>query len=309
MSPLLFVTVLTCCIAATSASLGQMPRRLEECLPIPTLAQELRQMRAETEASEPPKRRIIVQRLVFKGSPALAPSDKRLISASMMKRSFIDNQYEWTDELQERIRDQWQQRGYFKAVVRDPVVRTIAERPMEKRVAVTVQVNAGSRYRLGAIDFRNGTQFSPRELRQLVALRRGDVFDTHRIQKGLEDLRKRYGSRGFINLAGVPSFQIDEKRSLITLILDLDEGKQFRFGQIKILGLDPKLSETLLAESGMQPGRFLDFTLIDKFFLKNRRILPKDANVADDMQWVIDEQDGSVQVTLDFRGCPELADR
>src|SRR5215467_7883147 len=141
MSPRLLVMVLTCCIAATSASLAQMPRRLEDCLPIPTLAQELRQMRAEREASEPPKRRIIVQRLLFKGPTTLPPSERRLISASMMKRSFIDNQYDWTDELLERIRDQWQQRGYFKAVVRDPVVRTIEERPLEKRVAVTVQVN------------------------------------------------------------------------------------------------------------------------------------------------------------------------
>jgi outer membrane protein assembly factor BamA len=107
----------------------------------------------------------------------------------------------------------------------------------------------------------------------------------------------------------VPAFQLDEKCSLISLIIDLDEGKQFRFGQIKILGLDPELSRTLLAESGMQPGKFFDFSIVDKFFLKNRQVLPSDANFAEDMQLAIDEQEGSVQVTFDFRGCPELADR
>jgi outer membrane protein assembly factor BamA len=112
--------------------------------------------------------------------------------------------------------------------------------------------------------------------------------------------------RGFVNITPVPRFNIDELHTTGTLALELDEGKQFRFGQIKVLGLDSALAEKLLHESGLEPGRIFDTSLVSKFFARNRDILPADASPFEDTERQLDERNGTVDIAIDVRGCPQL---
>jgi outer membrane protein assembly factor BamA len=304
-----FFVALICCGLCPATSDGQIPRRLEDCLPIPSLAQEIRQRNEEAQPENQESGReashIKVASVTFLGKPALPPKDLAQIAKSLTERSYGDGPT-WMEEVSARVQDAWQQRGYFKANVENPRVHVLAGTPHGKRFAVSVSVDAGPLYRLNRIDFLHGTQFSDAEVRAFLPISDGDSFDTHAIQQGLENLRKAYGMTGFINFSSAPSWDIDEHRALITLILELSEGKPFRFGQIKVLGLDPLVAKRLLFESGLETGSIFNPSLVDRFFERNRHILPSDALPEEDTQRVIDEQSGTVDMTMDLRGCPLL---
>jgi outer membrane protein assembly factor BamA len=295
-----------CFLVVPAFSFAQLPQRLENCLPYPTFAQEVRQMQEERRSKEPPPKRIKIQSLVIKAEPALPQAPAVQIAAevkSKMDDSEDSPDNSWLDELGERVRDGMQHHGYFKAVVADPQMRVLREDLKTKTVTITLPVDTGALYRLSEIQFGRNTIASFEQMRPLFLIREGEVFDTLKLGEGIEALRYLYAERGFINFAAVPSFQVDESRSLITLVLDLDQGKQFHVGTFRILGLEPALAQELIAESGLAAGSIFNPRLLTKFFQSNRSVLPSDANADNDTEYKVNENDATVDIILDFRTC------
>jgi len=306
------VSCLFCTTWVVPACSAQIPRRLEDCLPVPSLAQDIemrRQQARADERQESTKPYIKLTELTFRGQTAIPPDQLSQIAQPLTERRYDDDS-RWREELNEGITDAWQHLGYFKAIATEARVRQLNEgTPLEKRVAVSVVVDAGRLYRLDRMTFANGTQFSAGELRAFFPLQDGDVFDTRALQQGLENVRKAYGARGFVTFTLIPTFAIDDSRGLVTLNLDMDEGKQFRFGEVKVLGLDPGLAKALLHQSGLETGNIFNWALPEKFLKDNVLILPQDANSKEDIQRRVNEEQATVDITMDFRGCPTLSDR
>ena len=60
---------------------------------------------------------------------------------------------------------------------------------------ITIPIEEGSRYRLGGITFKNKKALNnAKALRALFPIKDGDIADRSKIAKGLENLRKAYGS-------------------------------------------------------------------------------------------------------------------
>ena len=281
----------------------QVPDNLEQCLPIPTLAQEIQQRNADAQSQE---KHVKLDTLSLEGNTALAPDELSAIARSLTSRTYDDDPT-WIRELQERIQDEWQHRGFFRAHVEGPRAVLQAETSSERRFAVKAVIDAGKVYRLDRIDFLHNSQFSSGELRAMFPIQDGDTFDTHQFQRGLENVRKAYGTKGFINFSVLPAFSIDDKNALIPVALEIEEGKRYSFGRIEILGLEPPLAQRLLRESGIETGAVFDVSLWDKFLEQNKTLLPHDAAPESDTLRRLDEQQGTVDVTIDFRRCPIVA--
>jgi outer membrane protein insertion porin family len=150
------------------------------------------------------------------------------------------------DEGLERITEGWQDHGYFKARVTGET-RTLGISPESQRIALSVQVEEGLRYNLKDITFKNNKAIGNVDtLRGLFQIADGEVFSREKIAKGLEDLRKAYGEIGFVNFTSIPDTQFDDENGLISLVIDLDEGKQFRIGRVKVLGLNDAIRKGML---------------------------------------------------------------
>ena len=288
---------------------AQLPPGLEPLLPVPpSRAQDSERRCGPGQVREQSLRsHIRLAELTFRGHPDLPPAELNRIVESLRESSY--DEPEWLDQLRERINDAWQHLGYFKAAVEDPRVRPLAGDPLEQQVAVSIAVDAGRLYRLDKMTFAGSTQFSFDELRALFPIQDGDVLDTHALQQGVENARKAYGARGFIDFFLVPQFVIDEPSGLVTLTAEIDEGKQFHFGEVKVLGLDAELARSLLQQSGIESGRVLDSSLLEKFFKENVLLLPQNAISSEDTQRRINEEHATVDITMDFRGCPQLTDQ
>jgi outer membrane protein assembly factor BamA len=266
-----------------------------------------------------PVKEMKIARVTFAGDPALPPPAQVEIAKSLRELAYDDNK-DGVDELLERARDAWQHYGYFNVKVEHGGSQTLEEDSESRTVAITVNVDAGKQYRLDEIHFvtisadtprrlplvpavpQGQLQFTAEQLRALLPVQQGDIFDTHKIQQGLEELRKAYGARGFINFTIVPSTQIDEESGRITLLVELDEGKQFRLGRVEVTGLDSEKLRKLLQDSGVVPGNVFDAVRYEDFARQSQEIL-RDFRAEDDVERRIHEESGTVDLTFHVRGC------
>jgi outer membrane protein insertion porin family len=210
----------------------------------------------------------------------------------------------------ERIRNAFQVKGYFKAVVQDPKTEIRDSNPPAihlpfiqkpgKRVDITVPVDEGERYRLGGISFSgNRVVTNTVALRKLFAMKDGDIFDIELIRKGLEALRKAYGEIGYINFTPVPEEKIDEQKKLVSLNIDLDEGKQFYVRRIEFVGNTTTRDKVIRRELAVEEGQVYNSRLWDLSLLRLNQLgyfaalKPEEAT-----ETKRNEQEGTVDLTL-----------
>ncbi|MCC6199357.1 MAG: outer membrane protein assembly factor BamA [Moraxellaceae bacterium] len=123
------------------------------------------------------------------------------------------------------------------------------------RVALNIQIEEGKPARISGINFVGNKVFNDEELRSIFQLRpthftsfykNDDKYSREKLQGDLERLRSWYMDRGYVNFV-VNSTQVtltaDKKDVFIDL--NISEGEQFRFGEIRIAG-ELTVSEDIL---------------------------------------------------------------
>lgn len=166
-----------------------------------------------------------IEKLVIE-SNSLPPADRERIVRFLQQKTYLQ------PEIGERIRLTWRDEGYLKAVVDEPRYSFLMQAKGKRTAHVTVKVERGAQHSLGEIHIQKATVFLPTQLRSLFSLPSGDLFNTSKFGEGLEDLRKLYATRGYVNCVAVPVVSIDEPRRTIDLVLIVDEGRQFDFGDL-----------------------------------------------------------------------------
>jgi len=170
------------------------------------------------------------------------------------------------DEDTERVRAEFQNRGYFKVVVQEPKTQIhdtghkgfhvpLIQHGLGKAVDIAMPIEEGEKYTLGGITFKNNKAVSnTAALRGLFPIKDGDVFDRSKVAKGLENLQKAYGSQGYINFTSIPNTTFDEEKKQVFLDIDVDEGKQYSVRRIEFQGntttRDKVIRREILLEEG-----------------------------------------------------------
>jgi outer membrane protein insertion porin family len=217
------------------------------------------------------------------------------------------------EEDTERVRYEYQNRGYFKAVVQDPKTEIhdtghagfhipLLQKGPGKAVDITMPIDEGEKYRLGSISFKNNKAIAnSKALRGVFPIKDGDVFSREKIAKGLEELRKQYGALGFINFTSVPDTQVDEEKKLVNLTIDVDEGKQFYVRRIEFQGNTTTRDKVIRREIALEEGQVYNSRLWELSLLRLNQLgyfeqlKPDDPNTTDRK---LDEKNGTVDLAL-----------
>ena len=190
-------------------------------------------------------------------------------------------------------------KGYLKSAV-TASTHQLPDRNSTHQFAVTFDIDAGPRYRLGRITFKGKHAFSdPKALRELFPLKDGSILDRIAITKGLENLRYAYGELGYINFTPVPSTTFNDEKKLAFLEIDMDEGKKFYVSSIGIVGADPQV----LNDLPLTKGQVYNVRLVNLFLRKH--VPGADVNDPRIQQRSLDERNGTVALVLDFRSRTE----
>ncbi len=212
------------------------------------------------------------------------------------------------EELEEEvIREFLREQGYSTAKV-SAQPQLLGSDPANERYSLNVRIDDIRQFWLGNIQFREANPndpivFSPGELRELIPLGDGDVFNIKKIREGIEALTKFYGSHGYINFTASPGLSVNGDRQRISVVLELEGGSQFRVRNIEVLGLDTQL-ESLL-KSKLIAGEIFNPQVIADFYKEKKSLLPVDAS-QENIQVRQDPRNSTVDLVFDFRPCPKI---
>lgn len=188
-----------------------------------------------------------------------------ILFENLFAKSFDANKLE---EDKDRIRDAYQQRGYFTArvVEHQLKMRDVGGTGMKiplfkpnkpgKRADLTMMVEEGKQYKLNKINFVGVKLFKTPDalMRPLFQMQEGDVFSTAKLRKGMENLRKLYGEFGYIDFVPEPVPEPLPGTNKIDLTFNVDEGKQFFVRRIDFSGntttRDKVIRRELLVDEG-----------------------------------------------------------
>ena len=246
---------------------------------------------------------ISIAEVTFSGSLEMPITDQDQIAASIKQRTSGNSLDKVTNEAVERVKAEWQNRGYFRVQVGGGDAKTLTSSPVNQRIALSVHVDEGLQYSLGGITFKHNKAISDLDaLRHLFPIKDGNIVSREKIAKGLENLRRAYGELGYINFTSIPNTKLEDEKQLIYLDMDLDEGKLFHMGDFNILGLDEPTRQELLKDFPMKRGQVYDGRLFESFLLRHSSISPDDPSR---IYRRLDERAGTVAITLDASHCPD----
>ena len=187
------------------------------------------------------------------------------------------------EEDKERLRNAYQQKGYFKATaidhelnIRDSKGRVLFPIPTfkkkkAKKADIKVFFEEGPQYRRGRLSFTDVKLFRTPDavLGPVFQMPDDAIFNVESLRKGLENMKKLYGEFGYIDFVGEPNFEFrdDEDPPKIDLNVTVDEGKQFFVRRIDFAGNTTTRDkvirrELLLDEGDMFNTRMWDLSVL-----------------------------------------------
>jgi len=217
------------------------------------------------------------------------------------------------EEDTERVRAEYQNRGYFKVLVDDPKTEIhdtghtgfhvpLLQSGMGKSVDITMPIEEGDRYRLGTITFKNNKAIrNNAALRSLIPMKDGDIFSREKMAKGIENLRKAYGENGYINYTGVPDTSFDDEKKIVNITFDIDEGKQFYVRRIEFEGNTTTRDKVIRREIALEEGQVYNSHYWELSLLRLNQLGYFDQLKPDDPNTTerhLDEKNGTVDLSL-----------
>ena len=232
--------------------------------------------------NEGPK--VKVGKIKFTGNHAF--SDRKLIRAmrhdrpyqiplyiteiNVMSKTFDRDKL--NEDLEVGIRGLYQDNGYFRVLVKEPIIENIDTvgnklgmpvpimgRSKGKAVNITIPIEEGPKYHMGTLkivsaDPDKALSLKVDALKGAFPIKQGDVLNVSKLRKAMKDYTSIYGEYGFIDFTPEPDFDINDATKIINLTLKFDEQKQYYVRRIDFSGntttRDKVIRRELLIDEG-----------------------------------------------------------
>src|SRR5437588_12201356 len=268
--------------------------------------------------------KVKVEHIRFRGNKhindrTLRAAMKNLKPIGIPHSIFLENLFAKTydatklEEDTERVRAEFQNRGFFKVLVDEPKTEIHdtghtgfhipgLQPGLGKSVDITMPIEEGERYHLGTITFKHNVAIkNAAALRSLFPMKDGDIFSREKVAKGLENLRKAYGENGYINFTSVPDTKFDDEKKIVNLEVDVDEGKQFYVRRIEFQGNTTTRDKVIRREIALEEGQIYNSRYWELSLLRLNQLGYFDQLKPDDPNTTerhLDEKAGNVDLTL-----------
>jgi outer membrane protein insertion porin family len=190
------------------------------------------------------------------------------------------------EDLGVGIRGIYQDHGYFKVNVSDPVVKItddvrsgipgpwpIFGSKNGKRADITITIEEGEQYHMGKLTFRSadpdqGLVFKPDLLARAFPIKEGEIFSAQKIRKALDNYKKLYGQYGYIDFVATPLTDIDDPKKIVNLTMEFDQQKQFFVRRIEFAGNTTTRDKVIRRELLLDEGQVFDNRLWELSILR-----------------------------------------
>ncbi|MCH7873548.1 MAG: BamA/TamA family outer membrane protein, partial [Planctomycetes bacterium] len=176
-----------------------------------------------------------IRRVAFEGNDSIdAGTLKRRIESKkafwIFRSGAFDEDRAEGDVI--RLRSYYRDEGFLDVRVR----RRLDPNPDGKGFALLFTINEGVRYVIEAIEVRGNRSLSEAELLGMISSRVGEVVKRAKVDTDATAIRTLYGELGYIYVA-VRAVQVfSNTPGFVRIIIDIDEGEQFRVGRVVVRG-------------------------------------------------------------------------
>jgi outer membrane protein insertion porin family len=276
--------------------------------------------------------KVKVGTIKFKGNHAF--SDRKLIRSMRNDRPYRIPLYFWdipvlsktydrqklSEDIEVGIRSVYQDNGYFKAVIGDPILENVEVNhfgvgvPIPgigphkgKEVNITIPIEEGERYRMGILkivsaDPDKALSLKVDALKGIFPLKPGDIFAANKARKALEDYGKAYGEFGFIDFTAEPQFDIDDDKKIINLTLKFNEEKQYYVRRINFSGNTTTRDKVIRRELLLDEGQLFNKRAWEVSILRLNQLDYFDRIEADKAAEIKrNTKEGTVDITLKLK--------
>ncbi|HWR53775.1 MAG TPA: outer membrane protein assembly factor BamA [Bryobacteraceae bacterium] len=233
-----------------------------------------------------------------------------LLFENLFAKSYDLSKLEMDKEM---IRNYYQERGYWMA---RPLDHTVTMRKvgggkfrfplfyMNKpgvRADVTIPVEEGRKYKIRNWNYVGVKLFKvPEALTpQLFGMKPGDVFESAKFRKGIDQLRDLYGRFGYIDFVPDPQIEPVPGSDQLDLTFNVDEGKQFFVRRIDFQGNTTTRDKVIRRELMIDEGDLFNSKMWELSVLRLNQLGYFEALKKEDAAQITrNPQESTVDITL-----------
>jgi outer membrane protein assembly factor BamA len=208
--------------------------------------------------------KIPVCSLHFPGAAAISEAD--LIKAS---QSLLKSDYSRKDAgvfADYKLFPLYRHLGHLRAQFQPPTA-ALEESPSQCAggVAVTIPVDEGVVYSWEAAEWSGNQALTKEDLSAALGMKSGEVADGFKIDKGLKDVRKAYGRRGYMAAGIKESVEFGDAARRVSYRIGVTEGARYFMGNLIVNGLPAEDAEQLKAKWTLGSNAVFDDSYINDF--------------------------------------------
>jgi outer membrane protein insertion porin family len=177
------------------------------------------------------RERATVKRIDFKGNFKLP--DRKFRDEISSKPSEPYDRFKVAQDVQ-KVLETYRDEGYADAKV-EPYTSLD---PRKQRVILTFFITEGDRVMVRSVDVQGNRAVSARKIRRLMKnTRRKKVFKEDSLRGDLEEVKKHYQNRGYLEVEiAPPERTFNEDHTSVALRLDVKEGRRYSVGMFSFTG-------------------------------------------------------------------------
>ncbi len=161
----------------------------------------------------------------------------------------------------EALRSFYLNRGYLEFSV-DSTQVSIS--PDKQGIYITVNVTEGPQYKVSDIKLAGQMLVPEAELKKLITMKPGDVFERDRLTETTKKIGDRLGNDGyaFANVNAVP--ELDKEKSTVAFTLFVDPGRRVYVNRVNVAGNTKTRDEVVRREVRQMEGAYYDAEKINR---------------------------------------------
>lgn len=178
----------------------------------------------------------------------------------------------------EKIAEFYHKRGYLDAAVLDD---SIAIDPDGKRMVIYIDVYEGNRYYFGDVTIAGNDRFEEAYLRKQLDFETGDIYNSEKFDKSVEDIYGVYYDEGYIHARIFDQKQTVD--STLNTTLEITEGVPAQINKVEVVGNHKTKEKVIRRELYSQPGQTFRRSLLMRS-LRNLMVLNYFSNVEPELK-------------------------
>jgi len=170
------------------------------------------------------------------------------------KSKFINDDY--LEDL-ENIIDYYKEKGYRDArIVNDTVIKN-----KNNTLDIKLSFQEGNQYSFGEIKFIGNSVYTDNQLRRLLGVNKGDVYNGVLLRKRIadqtkpdgEDITNLYQNNGYL-FSNINAVEVSAENDTINFEIRINEGKLANFNKISVVGNNRTNDHVIYRELRTKPG-------------------------------------------------------